>query len=592
MAETRVERRLAAILAADMVGYSRLVEADEAGTIARHKAHRKDLIDPSIADHKGRIVKTTGDGLLVEFASAVDAVECAVAVQRAMAAREAGTQADRRIAYRVGINLGDIVIDGDDILGDGVNVAARLEGLAEPGGICLSGLVHQSVRGKLELDCEDLGEQRVKNLAEPVRVFRVRLEADADGGAGAEAARPTPLQLPDKPSIAVLAFENMSGDPEQDYFSDGITEDIITALSKFHWFFVIARNSSFTFKGKAVDVKHVARDLGVRYVLEGSVRKAGGRVRITAQLVDATTGTHVWAERYDRQLEDIFAVQDEITESIVASVGPEFHAAEIARTRRKDTRNLDAWDCVMRAYWHMVRFTKRDNAEAQQLLSEGIELFGGDARILSVLAMSYALDANLGWSESIPQSLSQAAQLAHQAIALDDHDAEAHLALGLAQFVSKQHDDAIRRLERAIDLNPNYATAMGTLGMVLSFTGERDRAFEWLDKALRLSPHDPFRYFYVTCLGFAEFVQQRYDDAIDWAKKAIQESPQVPIARYLLTACYGLTGRSAEAQTALRELLRVSPGATIGARRNQAPFHNLADMERYIEGLRKAGLPE
>ena len=581
-----MERRLAAILATDVVGYSRLIRADEEGTIAALKALRADLIDPKIAEYHGRVVKLMGDGMLVEFASVVAAVRAAVETQRAVAERNAGLPEERRMEFRIGVNLGDVVIDGDDIHGDGVNVAARLEGMAEPGGICVSEAVYDQVKRRTDLSFEDLGEQAFKSIDEPVRVWRWPATGSASTKTGG------PLALPDKPSIAVLPFENMSGDPEQEYFADGITEDIITALSKFHWFFVIARNSSFTFKGKVVDVKHVARDLGVRYVLEGSVRKAGGRVRITGQLVDATTGNHVWAETYDRELEDIFAVQDEITESIVASVGPEFHAAEIARTRRKDMRNLDAWDCVMRAYWHMVRFTKRDNAEAQQLLSEGIELFGGDARMLSVLAMSYALDANLGWSESIPQSLSQAAQLAHQAIALDDHDAEAHLALGLAQFVSKQHEDAIRRLERAIDLNPNYATAMGTLGMVLSFTGERDRAFEWLDKALRLSPHDPFRVFYFTCLGFAEFGQQRYDDAIDWAKKAIQESPQVPIARYLLTGCYGLTGRSADAQTALRELLRVAPGATIGARRNQAPFRNLADMERYVDGLRKAGLPE
>ena len=590
MAEQRVQRRLAAILAADVAGYSRLMGEDEEGTLATLTAHLKELIEPCIAEHRGRVVKTTGDGLLVEFASVVDAVRCAVAFQEGMRERNSETPEDRRIEFRIGVNLGDVIVQEDDVYGDGVNVAARLEGLAEPGGVIVSGSVHEQVKGKLDVAFDDLGPQRIKNIAEPVRAFSIQLEYDAvsEGQQGSDATLP----MPDKPSIAVLPFVNMSGDPEQEYFADGIAEDIITALSKFHWFFVIARNSSFTFKGKAVDVKHVAGDLGVRYVLQGSVRKAGGRVRITGQLVDATTGNHVWAETYDRELEDIFAVQDEITESIVASVGPEFHAAEIARTHRKDMRNLDAWDCAMRAYWHMVRFTKRDNAEAQRLLSEGIELFGGDARMLSVLAMSYVFDATLGWSESIPKSLSQAAQLAHQAIALDDHDAEAHLALGLAQFISKQHEDAIHRLERAIDLNPNYATAMGSLGMVLSFNGERDRAFEWLDKALRLSPHDPFRYFYVACLGFAEFVQQRYDDAIDWAKKAIRESPQVPIARYLLTACYGLTGRSAEAQTALRELLRVAPGATIGARRNQAPFHNLADMERYVEGLRKAGLPE
>ena len=390
MAAERVERRLAAILAADMVGYSRLMEADEAETIARQKALRKELIDPKIAEHNGRIVKTTGDGVLVEFASVVDATECAVAIQRAIVEREADVPEERRIQYRVGINLGDIVIDGDDILGDGVNIAARLEGLAEPGGICVSGNVHEQLAGKIVLDFEDLGEQRVKNIKKPVRVYRVRLD-----GRGADMG--PALELPDKPSIAVLPFENMSGDPEQEYFSDGIAEDIITGLSRNRGVFVIARNSTFTYKGAAVDARQVARELGVRYVLEGSVRKAGSRVRITAQLVDAATGNHVWAERYDRELEDIFAVQDDITQNIVAAIGPELVSAEIQRARRKDPKRLDAWDCTMRATWHFARVTREDMEEARRLALKAIELDPGAAPAFSVLAITHVRGAVNGW---------------------------------------------------------------------------------------------------------------------------------------------------------------------------------------------------
>ncbi len=365
MAEPRAERRLAAILAADVAGYSRLMGADEEGTLAALKAHRRELVDPTIAEHRGRIVKTTGDGLLAEFASVVDAVRCAVAIQEGMAERDAAVPEDRRIAFRIGVNLGDIIIDEDDIYGDGVNVAARLEGLAEPGGICIGRAARDQVRDRLDLDLEDIGEQAVKNIARPVRVFRVKLPAP-------EAEAPAALALPDKPSIAVLAFANMSGDPEQEYFADGIAEDIITALSRFRWFFVIARNSSFTYKGQAVDVKQVARELGVQYVLEGSVRKAGNRVRITAQLIDALTGRHVWAERYDRDLTDIFAVQDEITETIAGAVAPSFVSAEARRAERKRPEDLDAWDLALKGNWHLAQSGRENVAAAVSLFEAAI----------------------------------------------------------------------------------------------------------------------------------------------------------------------------------------------------------------------------
>src|SRR5947209_8595258 len=365
--EHRAERRLTAILAADVAGYSRLMGQDEAGTLSRLRAHRRELIDPKIAEHKGRIVKTTGDGLLVEFPSVVEAVACAVAVQRGMAERNVSSPQDQRIVFRVGINLGDIIVDGEDIHGDGVNVAARLEALAEPGGVCVSGTVRDHIGDRLDITFDDMGEQSLKNIARPVRVYAVRLANVARTPTVSLSESQTVLALPDKPSIAVLPFQNMSGDPEQEYFADGMVEEIITALSRVRWFFVIARNSTFTYKGHAVDVKQVGRELGVRYVLEGSVRKSGNRLRITAQLVEAETGNHLWAERYDRDVSDIFAVQDEITERVVAAIEPELYTAEQVRSQSKPPDSLDAWECVIRALSCIGQGTQDENTEAEAL---------------------------------------------------------------------------------------------------------------------------------------------------------------------------------------------------------------------------------
>jgi len=374
MAKERVQRRLAAILAADVVGYSRLMGEDEAGTLAQLKAHRKELLEPKITEHGGHIVKLMGDGVLVEFPSVVEAVQCAVEVQNGMAVRNASVPDDRRITFRIGVNLGDVIVEGDDIYGDGVNVAARLEGLAEPGGICVSRTVFNHVTKKVDLGFEDLGEQEVKNIPEPLRVYRVELAQTEAPRLGSVAAAEQTLTLPDKPSIAVLPFDNMSGDPEQEYFADGMAEDIITALSRMPWFFVIARNSSFTYKGHAVDVKQVAHELGVQYVLEGSVRKGGSRIRITAQLIDAMTGKHVWAERYDREIVDIFAVQDEVTEAIVGAVAPEFLSVEAKRAQRKDPGLLDAWECVVRGRALVWRMGHEEVAEARKLFERAIQL--------------------------------------------------------------------------------------------------------------------------------------------------------------------------------------------------------------------------
>ena len=411
-----------------------------------------------------------GDGLLAEFPSVVDAVNWAVEVQTKVT--ELGTSdhespraGDQFIEYRVGVNLGEVIVDGDDIFGDGVNVAARLQEIAEPGGVCISEKVHAEVHGKLSVEFADGGAQALKNIAQPIHVWRWSPN-------GQKPVRPPvveqdgKLSLPEKPSVAVLPFENMSGDPDQEYFADGIAEDIITGLSRNRGFFVIARNSSFTYRGGAVDVKQVARELGVRYVLEGSVRKAADQVRITAQLVDATTGNHVWAERYDRELKDIFQVQDDITHEIVATVAPELATAEMQRARRKDVQNLDAWECTMRAYWHAGRPTKEDNAEMKRLAEEAIRLDPEAAAGYSMAALSHVLDVLYAWTKSSEHSLSSASALAQNAMALDGRDAQAHWALGLVNMTQHRLDDALHQLETAIDLDPNYAHAHGHLGLM------------------------------------------------------------------------------------------------------------------------------
>ena len=534
MASETVERKLAAILSADVAGYSRLMGEDEEGTLTAFKAHRAEAVDPAIARHHGRIVKTTGDGLLAEFASAVDAVRCALAVQEAMAARNATVANDRKIEFRIGVNVGDVMIDGDDLMGDGVNVAARLQEIAEPGGVYISRTARDQVRDRLELTLEDLGEQTVKNIARPVRVFRVPVMTEnlsAVGKTPPDTAGPsgTEFELPDKPSIVVLPFENMSGDPEQEYFADGIAEDIITGLSKMRWVFVISRNSAFTYKGKAVDVKQVAKELGVGYVLEGSVRKAGNRVRITAQLIDAESDHHVWAERYDRELEDIFAVQDEITQNIIAEVAPGFVAAEMERAQRKDPRDLRAWDYTMRAHWHMERFTKEDWAEARQLIGRAIELNPKYAWPFGDLAFINVFEAIFGWHESPPQALLEAAEAARQAVALDGQDARAYVMLAFPYLFALQHDKAIEAARTAIDLDPNSAMGYATLGATQGFLGETDEGCENLEKGIRLSPRDPFLLL-TTWMGLscAYFAAEQYDQAVEWAEKVVESRPHFP----------------------------------------------------------------
>jgi TolB-like protein/class 3 adenylate cyclase/Tfp pilus assembly protein PilF len=591
MAEERVERRLAAILAADVVGYSRLMGADEEGTLADLKRHRRELTDPKIKEHRGRIVKTTGDGVLVEFASVVDAVRCAVDVQREMADRNAGVPAERRIEFRIGLNVGDIIIDGTDIYGDGVNIAARLEALAEPGGICASRVVRDQVRDKLAFAFEDMGEQQVKNIARPVRTHRVLLGATVVEPSGAAAASPAARPQQQKPSIAVLPFANMSGDAEQEYFSEGITEDIITNLSRIRAFFVISRSTSFTYKGTAVDIAKVARELGVRYVLEGSVRRAGSRVRITAQLIDAETGHHLWAERYDRELADVFAVQDEIAQTITGELAPGIIAAEMQQARRKEPGQLDAWDRTMRAHWHIRRFTREDMAEARRLLEEAIELDPANAMALGDLSFAYHFEACFGWDEDVDQTYARAGDAARRAVAIDDGDAHAHSALAIYDLFQGRHEEARRRLRRALDLDPNSAFVHGYLGVSYGFAGDYDATLPILDEAIRLSPRDPLLIIWHLCKGWAALNSERYREAVEFTTAAAEANPEFPDVYAVLAAAHGHLGNAVAADEALAEFLRRTPALTASDERLHRPFGSPAQRERFLEGLRKAGMP-
>jgi TolB-like protein/class 3 adenylate cyclase/Flp pilus assembly protein TadD len=593
MPEDRVDRRLAAIVASDVAGYSRLMGADEEGTLRQLKMHRKELVDPKITEHRGRIVKTTGDGMLVEFVSVVDAVRCAVDIQRRMLERNAEVAPDRRIQFRVGINVGDIISDENDIYGDGVNVAARLEALAEPGGICVSRIVHEQVCDKLDFSFEDMGEQQVKNIARPVRTHRVLLNTRCDEPISAAAsslrsARP----LPQKPSIAVLPFANMSGDAEQEYFSEGITEDIITNLSHNHSFFVISRTTSFTYKGPAVDVGKVGRELGVRYVLEGSVRRAGNRVRITAQLIDAATGHHLWADRYDRELADVFAVQDEIARSITGAIAPGIIAAEVRQAQRKDPDQLDAWDRTVRAHWHIRRFTREDLAEARRLLTEAISSDPTNSMAYADLAFARHFEAVFGWGDGPVESHIRLGEAARKAVATDDNDAMAHTALAIFELFSGHHEEARRRLHRALDLNPNSEFARGYLGASYAFGGDYEAALPHLEEAIRLSPRGLLLVIWHISKGWAALVAERYETAVEFTERAREANPEFPDIYAVLASAYGHLGNTAAAREALHQLLHRMPGLTASDERLARPFARPADRGRFLEGLTKAGLPE
>jgi len=556
LSDERVERRLTAILAADVAGYSRLMGADEEGTLATLKAIRRELVDPRIIEHRGRIVKTTGDGLLVEFASVVDAVRCAVDVQREMAERNTGVSAETRIEFRVGINLGDIIIDGDDIFGDGVNIAARLETLAEPGGICVSRVVRDQVRDKLAFAFEDMGEQQVKNIARPVRAHRIRIDAVVPTPPAASAA-PAPLPLPDKPSIAVLPFQNMSGDPEQEYFADGMVEDITTALSRIPWLFVIARNSSFTYKGQAIDVKRVGRELGVGYVLEGSVRKVGERVRITGQLIDAVTGAHLWADRFDGSIEEVFELQDQVALSVAGVIEPALQAAETVRSAGRPTGDLTAYDLYLRAYAMTLSSTSKVT-EALGLLEQAIERDPRYAPALAWAALCCFRLVGDGRSEDPAADRRKGSDFARRAleVAGDDPNVLANAALALAYF-GEDIGTMIALVDRALALNPSFARGWNISSSLRNWAGQPDIAIEHMETSLRLSPRARVGTSLVG-IGSSHFVSRRFDQAVPILLRAIQEDPTHPLAYRYLAACYAHMGRLDDAREAMRRLRAVT----------------------------------
>jgi len=585
----RVERRLAAVLAADVAGYSRLMGADEEGTLARLKALRKALVDPTIAKHRGRIVKTTGDGMLVEFASAVDAARSAVEVQRGMAEQNASVPPDQRIEFRIGVHSGDIIFDDNDIFGDGVNIAARLEGIADPGSICISDDAQRQIRGKVDVVFEDMGLQALKNIAEPMRAWRVRLDGDAVHAKPSTAPDAT-LALPDKPSIAVLPFQNMSGDPEQEYFADGMVEDIITALSRFKSLFVIARNSSFTYKGKAVDIKQVGRELGVRYVLEGSVRKAGGKVRITGQLIDAATGVHLWAERFDGPLEDIFEVQDQVTISVIGALLPQLEQAEVQRARGKPTDSLSAYDCFMRAQNYSRQLTQAAYHEASNYLERAIALDASFGLAKAFLAHSLVLGTLQGWAG--PQDRERAVELAKASLESGEDDPSLLRCAGhTLGFFTREHDRAVSLLERAAELNPNSSGVLWSLGWVRCFAvKDANLAIQAFERAMRLSPRDPDYHFMLGGLAFAHSMAGQDERALELAWRCIQLKPKLALAHRAYISALANLGRLDEAKAAARTLLEFDPGFTISGR--AAQFRESAFTRRYNAGLLAAGLPE
>jgi adenylate cyclase len=575
--EQRVERKLSAILAVDVAGYSRLMGADEEGTLARLKAHRHDLIEPRIQEYRGRIVKTTGDGILVQFASVVDALRCAVEVQRGMIERNAGVPQERRIEFRMGINVGDIIIDGDDIYGDGVNIAARLEGLADPGGICVSLGVRDEVRDKLDLTFEDAGEHQLKNIARPVRVYRVRLSGTAREAAPFLAFR-------NKPSIAVLPFENLSGDPEQQYFSDGITEDVITELARFRQLFVIARNSSFQYRGQAVDVKRIGRELGVHYVLEGSVRKVGSRIRIIAQLVETGTGNHLWAERFDRDLQEIFAVQDEVVRTIVGTLVGRVQAASTEQMKRTPPKNMAAYDYVLRGNALPVGSPKGEE-EARRMFEKAIEIDPeyGLAHALLVTTLMQAWFRDNRSAEALDEIL----EIAKKAVILDPDECVCHMVLGWVCLHRRSYDLAEGHSQRGLELNPNKPVVLAHICELLTYLGRPKEAIDWLERARRLDPYHPGWYW--RSLGRALFVARRYEEAVAAFNRP---ATMPPWAHAYIAACHAYLGLMALAKQSAAAVLQQKGDFSVTGFALKEPFKSPADLEHLLDGLRKAGLPE
>ena len=587
MASDQTKRKLAAILAADIAGYSRLMGADEEGTLARLKALRSELIDPKNKQHHGRIVKTTGDGILIEFLSVVDAVRCAIEVQQGMVERNADVPQEKRIEFRVGVNLGDVMIEGRDLYGDGVNIAARLEALAEPSGICISRTVLNHARDKVPFDVEDAGEQTLKNIARPVHVYRIII-TPSQRPATPKSEVPA-LALPDKPSVAVLPFTNMSRDPEQEFVSDGIAEDVITALSRYPSLFVIARNSSFTYKGRSVDVKQVGRELGVRYVLEGSVRKAGNRIRVTAQLIEAGTSNHVWAERYDRDLADIFAVQDELTQALTTALAPAIADAELRRAMRKPPGNLDVWAAYQRGLWHLSKATPDDDATAEKFFKQAIDLDQSFSGGYSALALYQLQAAAIHQKLDLPSAQHSSEALARRAVALDGADAEARSCLGWALQARGEADGALAEIERALSMSPNLAIAHGHRGATLIFAGRPKEGLTALETCIRLDPRDPYlavRLLHVAC---GLYFCSEYEASIEAAKRLLRSYPDFPMVYRWSAAALGQLGRTADAKEALEKAVSRAPAAFEMYVRKRAPWFRPEDHAHLVEGLRNAG---
>jgi adenylate cyclase len=586
MAEEHLRRRLAAILSADVVGYSRLMSLDEAGTLLRLNALRRELIDPTIAAHFGRIVKLMGDGALVEFASAVDAVTCAVDIQTRLRAHDAaGTEANP-IQFRIGINVGDIIIEGGDILGDGVNIASRIEGIAEPGGISISEDTWRQVQGKVAANFVDAGEQTLKNIARPLRVYR--LDQGSAATTASAAPRPMPAQS-DKPSIAVLAFNNMSGDPEQEYFSDGISEDIITDLSKLSELRVIARNSTFTYKGKPIDLKQVGSELGVGYVLEGSVRKAGNRVRVTGQLIDVASGAHVWADRFDRDLTDIFAVQDELTREIIAALKLKLTSDQKDRLSRKTAINVEAYNLFLRAREQALLQTKSSNVEARALLERAIAISPDFAAAYACTAFTRLSDYIIGKGEAAEQSLQTSLELATRAVAMDDDDPYAHFVLSLVSVWRREYETAHAEVRRCLALAPSSAEGLLQLANLQYYEGDPSGALDTLNAYMRLDPLYPGLALHF--VAQAQHSLGQYEAAVQTLKRRLERDPKSETAYALLASCYGHLGQIDESRSAWAQVMTIAPDFSVDRRWGILPFKNPASYAHRVEGLRKAGLP-
>ena len=592
----REQRKLAAVIAADVVGYSRLMGRDESGTLARLRKNRSEHLDPVLAKYGGRLVKLTGDGALVEFASAVDALSAAIEFQQAMAEANRDQPADAALVFRMGLHLGDLIVDGDDLYGDGVNVAARLEAEAPTGGIVISRTVHEAVTGRLKASFDDLGNLALKNIERPVQVFSVRWEPSdwqvlaASSPAGAPLVA---LPLPDKPSIAVLPFQNMSGDPGQEYFTDGMVEDIITGLSRFKALFVIARNSTFAYKGKAVDIRQVGRELGVRYVLEGSVRKAANHLRITGQLIDATSGAHLWADRFDGSVEDVFDLQDQVTMSVVGAIAPKVEQAEIERAKRKPVGNLDAYDCYLRGQARIVETTKDAEVEARHFFYRAIELEPDFATPYAMAARCYSRRKAQGWILDKAWEQKEVRRLASRISFIGRDDAVALCVGGFAlAWNNGELDDGDAMTEQAVLLNPNSSIAWLLSGYIKVYLGQHELAIERLARSMRLSPRDPELFNAHMALALAHLFIGRDMEASLWAEKAVREKPNHVAALSVAASCHALAGRPEQAQKAAALLRQLDPARRASNVQEYSVFRRPEDLARIGEGLRKAGLPE